>query len=66
MNEWDKKKSEMLNNAVTGLWECSSWSGAISAKPRTALLCNANATPDQIKFDPGVKSKVCTVFVNIF
>ena len=54
----------MLNNGVTGIWECSSWSGAVSAKPRTALLVNANATPDQIKFDPGVRSKV-SVFIFI-
>ena len=55
----------MLNNGVTGIWECSSWSGSISAKPRSALLCNANATPDQVKFDPGVRSKVW-LFLSLF
>ena len=61
MNEWDNssKGSKLFNSAVQGIWEGSSWSSkAGSFAPRTALLVNANATPADIKFEPGVKSKV--------
>ena len=60
MNEWDGS-SKLFNNSVKGIWEGSQWASRVgSYKPRTVLLCNANATPKSISFDAGVKSKVCT------
>ena len=61
VNEWDNssKGSKLFNNAVQGIWEGSSWSSrSVTYTPRTTLMVNANATPDDIKYEPGVKSKV--------
>ena len=45
-----------------GLWEASAYSSTSGSNiPRTVLLVNANSTPADLKFDPGVKSKVCTI-----
>ena len=59
MNEWDGK-TDLFNNAVKGVWEGSSWSVSKSEGyvPKTVLLANANSTPDQIRMDAAVKSKV--------
>ena len=63
VNEWDNSKaSKLFNNAVKGIWESSAYSSVVASnKPRTVLMVNANATPDNIKFDPGVRSKVSVV-----
>ena len=62
-NEWDNKKGGILyNSAVKGIWDGGSWSTrGGDAVPRTVILVNANATPNDLKFEPGVESKVCIV-----
>ena len=59
VNEWDGK-TDLFNNAVKGVWEGSSWSVSKSEGyvPKTVLLANANSTPEDIRMDAGVKSKV--------
>ena len=59
VNEWDGK-TDLFNNAVKGVWEGSSWSVSKSEGyvPKTVLLANANSTPDDIRMDAAVKSKV--------
>ena len=58
VNEWDGY-SGLFNNSVKGTWEGSVWNVQGKTKqPRTVLLANANSTPDKIKFEEGVKSKV--------
>ena len=63
VNEWDNSKaSKLFNNAVKGIWESSAYSSVVASnKPRTVLMVNANSTPDDIKFDPGVRSKVAVI-----
>ena len=52
----------MFNGAVKGIWEASAYSSSTASnRPRTVLMVNANSTPDEIKFAPGVKSKVSTL-----
>ena len=52
----------MYNSGVKGIWDGGSWSvRGGEATPRTVLLVNANATPDELKFEPGVESKVCII-----
>ena len=47
---------------MKGIWESSAYSSVVASnKPRTVLMVNANATPNDIKFDPGVRSKVSVV-----
>ena len=40
------------------MWEGSSWSGKDTFTPKTVLLANVNATPDEMRLDSAVKSKV--------
>ena len=64
VNEWDNNQagSKLFNSAVKGQWEGGSWStknGTFS--PRSPLLVSANAIPDDLKFEPGVRGKVTCV-----
>jgi hypothetical protein len=63
VNEWDNNKgSRLFNSAVKGIWEKSAWSSKMGAnKPTTVLMVNANATPDDLKFEHGVRSKVSMI-----
>ena len=42
----------------SGVWEGSSWSGKDTFTPKTVILANVNATPDEMRLDSAVKSKV--------
>ena len=47
---------------MKGVWEAGSYSSkSASNRPRTVLIVNANSTPEDIKFDRGVKSKVSCI-----
>ena len=63
VNEWDcQKGGKYFNSAVKGVWDGGSWSTRSGEEtPSTVLLVNANATPGQLKFEPGAESKVCTI-----
>ena len=43
---------------LIGVWEGSTWSGKDTYRPRTVLLANVNATPDELRLDAAVRSKV--------
>ena len=63
MNEWENKKGgEIFNSAVKGVWEGGAWSTRTGdAVPRTVLMVNANALPEDLNFEPGVRSKVSMI-----